>query len=137
MIRPRIAIAAVAVLLASCATGTHSTEDPRLDVAASMRTSTRRESTDFLYLVRVRNVSGHMLFIRRVDVEPIGGGQIRPAFATWSKQVEPGEEIALSIWAELDPKETAMGVGDQLAKIIVSFDDGAEKILGTYLVHLK
>lgn len=102
-----------------------------------MASRKRGANTAFLYVVWIRNVSTGTLLIRRVEVEPIGGGRVRPAYAAPSKAVEPGEVIELTIWAELDPKETVMGVGDALARIVITFDDGAERVLGSYLVHLK
>jgi hypothetical protein len=125
------------VVLNGCATASRTNEDSRLEVQAAMATRQRGPNTAFLYIVSIRNVSERTLFLRRVEVEPIGGGRVRTAYAAPSRDIEPGEQIELSIWAELDPKETVLGVGNALARIVVAFDDGMEKVLGTYLVQLK
>lgn len=124
-------------LLEGCASGTKSKEDPRLNVQAAMSQRSGRPSAAFLYVVWIRNVSDETLFIRRVEVDPIGGGQALPAYDVTSKRIEPGEEIEVRIWAELVSKETVLGIGDSLARVVVAFDDGAERVMGTYLVELK
>lgn len=121
----------------ACASTPNTNEDPRLEVEAAASSKRRDVTTNLLYTVRIRNVSERVLTIRRVEIEPIGGGKVRPAYLTAAKLIEPGELSEFQIWAELDPRETVMGIGDELAKIIVSFDDEMQKVMGTYLVNLK
>lgn len=124
------------LLAEGCASTPKTNEDSRLDVAAAVSSRRREVTTNLLYTVRIRNVTERTLVIRRVEVEPIGGGRVRPAYVSPAKELEPGEQADFQIWAELESRETVMGIGDNLAKVIVSFDDGPQKVMGTYLVNL-
>lgn len=130
------ALVLISFFLCGCASS-RVEEDGRLEVNAAMATRSRVATTEVLYAVRIRNVSERALWIRRVEVESVGGGRTRPAYETPRRSIEPGEELDLEIWAELESDETIMGVGDALARIIVSFDDGEERALGSYLVELR
>lgn len=127
----------LSLLADGCASTPKTNEDSRLEVAAAVSSRRREITTDLLYTVRIRNVGERTLKIRRVEVEPIGGGHVRPAYVTASKDLEPGEPADFQVWAELESRETVIGIGDALARVIVSFDDGPQKAMGTYLVNLK
>ncbi|MGH9456048.1 MAG: hypothetical protein ACRD2J_00210 [Thermoanaerobaculia bacterium] len=131
--RFRLVFLLVSLLAVSCASTPTVEADPRLAVAATLSNDV---GANFLYTVLITNLAGDVLTIRRVEVEPVGGGRTLPASDAPLKRLEPGETMDVPVWVEIAPGETVLGVG-KLARIIVSFEDPPETVMSTYLVELE
>ncbi|MGA7614689.1 MAG: hypothetical protein WBX15_05845 [Thermoanaerobaculia bacterium] len=128
----------VALAIGGCSTASPKQGgDPRLEVEAALASPrSGRQEAYLLYRVLVRNVSEHTLVIRRVEVEPIGGPEVRNAYVTDSKTIEPGEAAHFEIWAEVLADPSSPDHTSGMARVAVSFDDHGQPFMRSWVVEV-
>jgi hypothetical protein len=99
-------IIAVVVLLAlGCASAPpqQRNDDIQIEVIQELSDS-RVAASQLLYLVLVSNISGQLMRVEGVSLEPIGSGDIRLRNASLVAQtdLEPGEQGEFRLWPEVE-----------------------------------
>ncbi|HEY5610922.1 MAG TPA: hypothetical protein VIL97_06935 [Thermoanaerobaculia bacterium] len=138
----RLSILLAFAVVVACASNRNVGPDERIEVDATFAGG-GRPSSIFSFQVSVRNDSERILTIKRVQVEPIGGANVKPAFVAANKRIEPGETARFDVWAETDPRAdereihgAILGVGQSIARVYVTFVDGTENVIAAYMVEL-